>query len=296
MATASSNTALRIAPSAIPEIHPAAPVQQPGFPDGGPLAAQLDVFRGDPNFMTSLARGLLVIQAFSQRKPHFSISQLSRRTGLSRASVRRCLHTLSKLGFAGTDDGTNFYLRPRVLALGHSYFSSMPLATAAQPMLEHLSELLHEPFTVAVLDGADVVYVARAGMARILAIDLGMGARLPVYCTSAGRVLLANLAPEELESVLSRIEFTRYTDRTITSLDQLRRALTAVQRDGYAIVDQEVELGLRAMAVPVRNPMGQVVAAINVIARGQHVSVQHMQTRFLPYLRAAAQELSQLVR
>ena len=256
-----------------------------------PPLASLDEFHGDPNFMMSLARGLLVIQAFSERRLQLSISQLSRRTALSRASVRRCLHTLSKLGFAGTDDGRSFYLRPRVLALGHSYLSSMPLAAAAQPILEHLSQILHESCSIALLDGTEIVYVARANVTRIMAIDLGVGTRLPAFCTSMGRVLLANLPPDELETVLPKIEFTRYTDRTVSSVERLRQVLVTVRREGHAIIDQELELGLRSMAVPVRNPAGRVVAAINVGAHGQRVSIQDMRTRFLPYLHAAAQEL-----
>ena len=260
-----------------------------------PPLASLDEFHGDPNFMMSLARGLLVIQAFSERRLQLSISQLSKRTTLSRASVRRCLHTLSKLGFAGTDDGRSFYLRPRVLALGHSYLSSMPLATAAQPILEHLSQILHESCSIALLDGTEIVYVARAHVTRIMAIDLGVGTRLPAFCTSMGRVLLANLPANELESVLPKIEFKRFTDRTVTSVEKLRQVLAAVKREGHAIIDQELELGLRSMAVPVRNPAGRVVAAINVGAHGQRVSIQDMRTRFLPYLRAAAQELCLLL-
>jgi IclR family pca regulon transcriptional regulator len=263
--------------------------------DDLPPLASLDEFHGDPNFMMSLARGLLVIQAFSERRLQLSISQLSKRTTLSRASVRRCLHTLSKLGFAGTDDGRSFYLRPRVLALGHSYLSSMSLATAAQPILEHLSQILHESCSIALLDGTEIVYVARAHVTRIMAIDLGVGTRLPAFCTSMGRVLLANLPPDELESVLPKIEFTRYTDKTVTSVEKLRQVLVTVRREGHAIIDQELELGLRSMAVPVRNPAGRVVAAINVGAHGQRVSIQDMRTRFLPYLRAAAQELCLLL-
>lgn len=260
-----------------------------------PLAAQLDEFSGDPDFMTSLARGLLVIRAFSQRPLRLSISHLSKRTGLSRASVRRCLHTLSKMGFAGSDDGRNFYLRPRILTLGYSYLSSMPLATAAQPILDHLSQILNESCSIALLDGTDIVFVAHVNATRIMAIGLGVGTRLPAFCTSKGRVLLANLSPEELESLLAAIEFTRYTDRTVASVEKLKQILTTVKAEGYAIIDQELEMGLRSMAVPVRNPTGNVVAAISVGAHGQRVSVQDMQTRFLPYLRAAAQELCLLL-
>ena len=263
--------------------------------DAVPLASQLEEFSGDPDFMTSLARGLLVIRAFSQRPLRLSISHLSKRTGLSRASVRRCVHTLSKLGFAGSDDGRNYYLRPRILTLGYSYLSSMPLATAAQPILDQLSQILNESCSIALLDGTDIVFVAHANSARIMAIDLGVGTRLPAFCTAKGRVLLANLSAEELESVLPAVEFTRYTDRTVTSGEKLRQVLMTVREEGYALIDQELELGLRSMAVPVRNPAGRAVAAISVGAHVQRVSAQDMQTRFLPYLRAAARELCELL-
>ena len=282
---------LRSASGANETVPPSLPRSEPA----PPLAAKLDQFIGDPNFMTSLARGLTVIQAFSPQSLHLSISQLSKRTGLPRASVRRCLHTLSKLGFAGSDDGRTFYLLSRVLPLGHSYLSSLPLSTVAQPVLERLSHILHESSSIAILDGIEIVYVARANVTRIVAIDLGVGTRLPAFCTSIGRVLLANLPAEEIEALLPRIEFSRYTDRTLTSVEQLRRALLSVRRDGYAIVDEELEVGLRSMAVPVQNSTGRVLAAINSGVNGQRVSVQDMQTRFLPYLRAAAQELCPLL-
>lgn len=276
-------------------VNETAPPSLPRSEPAQPLAAKLDQFIGDPNFMTSLARGLTVIQAFSPQSLHLSISQLSKRTGLPRASVRRCLHTLSKLGFAGSDDGRTFYLLSRVLPLGHSYLSSLPLSTVAQPVLERLSHILRESSSIAILDGIEIVYIARANVTRIVAIDLGVGTRLPAFCTSIGRVLLANLPAEEMEALLPRIEFSRYTDRTLTSVEQLRRALLSVRRDGYAIVDEELEVGLRSMAVPVQNSTGRVVAAINSGVNGQRVSVQDMQTRFLPYLRAAAQELCLLL-
>ena len=258
--------------------------------------ADSDAFTGDPNFMTSLARGLAVIQAFSQRRHHLTISQVSTTTGLSRAAVRRCLYTLSKLGFAGSDDNRHFFLRPRILALGHSYISSMPLATAAQPVLEHISHLLHESCSIATLDGVEIVYIARANVTRIMSIDLGVGSRLPAFCTSMGRAILANLPPEELESVLARVEFKRYTEHTITNPAKLTQALRQIRRDGYSIIDQELEHGLRSMAVPIQNPSGKVVAALNIGAHAQRVSIQEMQTKFLPHLRAAAQELCLLLK
>jgi IclR family transcriptional regulator, pca regulon regulatory protein len=258
-------------------------------------AAQIDGFSGDPNFMTSLARGLAVIQAFSTRRDPLTISHVSSKTGFSRAAVRRCLYTLAQLGFAGSDDGRHFFLRPRILALGHSYISSMPLAAAAQPVLERISHLLHESCSIAALDGVDIVYVARANVTRIMSIDLRVGSRLPAYCTSMGRVLLANLPPEELESCLSRAELTRRTSRTIVSREKLRQVLRLIRRNGYSIVDQELEHGLRSMAVPIHNSGGKVTAALNVGAQAQRVSILEMTNKFLPNLQDAAQELTMLL-
>ena len=258
-------------------------------------AAQIDGFSGDPNFMTSLARGLAVIQAFSNRRDPLTISHVSSKTGFSRAAVRRCLYTLAQLGFAGSDDGRHFFLRPRILALGHSYISSMPLAAAAQPVLERISHLLHESCSIAALDGVDIVYVARVNVTRIMSIDLRVGSRLPAYCTSMGRVLLANLPPEELESYLSRAELTRRTSRTIVSREKLRQVLRLIRRNGYSIVDQELEHGLRSMAVPIHNSGGKVTAALNVGAQAQRVSIVEMTNKFLPNLQDAAQELTMLL-
>jgi IclR family pca regulon transcriptional regulator len=281
--------------TAKPAVHP--PVAPPaGQPAPVTPSAHIDTLGGDPNFMTSLARGLAVIQAFSDRRRQMTISQLSLRTGLSRAAVRRCVYTLMKLGFAGTDDKRHFHLRPRVLALGHSYISSMPLSSSAQPVLEHVSKALHESCSIAVLDGVHIVYVARASVTRIMSIDLRVGSRLPAFCTSMGRVLLANLPPEELERLLAQVEFTPRTERTVRSAEKLRQILRLTARNGYAIVDQELELSLRSMAVPIRNAAGNVHAALNVGAHAQRVSIQQMQNVFLPQLQAAAEELSILLR
>jgi len=261
-----------------------------------PQTAPMREMEGDPNFMTSLARGLAVIQAFSQARRELTISQISAQTGFSRAAVRRCLYTLVKLSFAGTDDNRHYYLRPRVLTLGHSYISSMPLAAAAQPILDHVSRILRESCSIATLDETEIVYIARANVTRIMSIDLGVGSRLPAYCTTMGRVLLAYLPPAEAEEILSRIEFRRFTERTVVGVEKLRQILKMVQRNGYSIVDQELEHGLRAVAVPIRNSTGQVVAALNVGVHAQRVSIQELQTRFLHQLRAAAVELCGFLR
>lgn len=278
----------------VKEARGAQPMQRPAGRMLTP-SALLDRFSGDANFMASLARGLAVIQAFSMEKRQQTISQLSIKTGLSRAAVRRCLYTLSKLGFAGSDDSRHFFLQPRILSLGHSYISSMPLAASAQPVMRHLSEILHESCSIATLDGIDVVYVARVNVTRIMSIDLVVGSRLPAFCTSMGRVLLANLPAAELESFFERVRFTSFTERTIVSAEKLRQALRLVLRNGYSLVDQELEVGLRSMAVPIRNPNGKVVAALNVGVHAQRLSVQELQNRFLPQLQVAAQELSMLL-
>jgi len=246
--------------------------------------------------MTSLARGLIVIQAFSQQNPQMTISQLSVRTGLSRAAVRRCLYTLTKLGFAGAEDGSRYSLRPRLLALSHTYTASNTLTSAAQPILERMSSALRESFSVATLDGEDIVYVARTTVSRVMAVDLHIGSRLPAYCTSMGRVLLAYLPADQLERYLERVTLVPHTPRTVTSAEKLRVLLRNVRRNGYALCDQEYEIGLRSLAVPVYSPNGRVTATINLSGNAPRISALEMQTHFLPHLRNAANELSVFLR
>lgn len=261
-----------------------------------PPAAALEQYSGDPNFMASLARGLVVIQAFTPQTPQMTISQLSLRTGLSRAAVRRCLYTLSKLGFAGAEDGQRYSLRPKMLTLANTYTASSTLASAAQPILERMSAALGESFSVATLDGEDIVYIARTTVTRVMSVDLHIGSRLPAFCTSMGRVLLAYLPQDQLDLYLSRVTLTQYTPRTITSVDKLRLALRNVRRNGYALCDQELEIGLRSLAVPVYAPNGRVVATVNLSGNAPRMPMMDMQTRFLPHLRSAASELSAFLR
>lgn len=259
-------------------------------------ASEIEALTGDPNFMSSLARGLAVIRAFSQQRRELTIAQLSHRTDIPRAAVRRCLYTLAKLGYVGTEDGRTYALRPRILALGHAYLSSTPLATAVQPLLDQISDELHESSSMAVLEGDEILYIARSSTTtRLMSIDLGLGSRLPAYCTSMGRVLLADLAPVQLDQYLSRVKLTRLTNRTVSTAAELKRVLAEVRRDGYAIVDQELEIGLRSIAVPVKDAAARCVAAINVGTQSARVSVAEMQARFLAPLQAAASELSVLL-
>ena len=261
-----------------------------------PLAAGLEDFSGDPNFMMSLARGLTVVQAFTQQHQQMTISQLSVKTGLSRAAVRRCLYTLAKLGFAGTEDGSRYSLRPRMLTLSHSFTASNSLSIAAQPILERLSSTHRESFSVATLDGEDIVYVARTTVSRVMSVDLHIGSRLPAYCTSMGRILLAHLSPDQLDAYFNNIELIAHTPRTITSEEKLRLILRTVRRNGYALCDQEFEIGLRSLAVPIHAPSGRVVATLNLSGSAPRLSTLDMQTRFISILRSAANELSVFLR
>ncbi len=256
----------------------------------------LDAYTGDPNFMASLARGLVVIQAFTPQMPQMTISQLSLRTGLSRAAVRRCLYTLVKLGFAGTDEAQRYSLRPKMLTLANTYTASSTLANAAQPILERMSAVHHESFSVATLDGDDIVYIARSSVNRVMSVDLHIGSRLPAFCTSMGRVLLAYLPQDQLEQYLSHVVLTPYTPRTVNSVEKLRLALRNVRRNGYALCDQEYEVGLRSLAVPVTAPNGRVVATVNLSGHAPRMAMLDMQTRFLQPLRGAAAELSVFLR
>lgn len=190
------------------------------------LTGDGDPFKGDPNFMASLARGLEVIQAFTPQRPLLSISQISQKTGIPRAAVRRCLYTLSKLGFVYAEDGKNFQLRPRILALGHAWLASTPLARSAQPVLRHLSEMLNESCSIATLDGDDILYIARASSSRIMTIDLDIGSRLPAWATSMGRVLLSHQPEEKLNDMLARVTMIRYTPQTVDSVAKARRTET----------------------------------------------------------------------
>lgn len=285
-----------LAPGATSVAHPAAS-DSAVPPVRTTPAASLDVYQGDPNFMTSLARGLIVIQAFTQQHPQMTISQLSIKTGLSRAAVRRCLYTLTKLGFAGAEEGQRYALRPRMLSLSQTYTTTSTLSQSAQPILERMSISYRESFSVATLDGDEIVYIARTQVpSRVMAVDLHIGSRLPAYCTSMGRVLLAYLPPEQLEAYLNRAELTPHTTRTIISAEKLRLALRNVRRLGYALVDQELEVGLRSLAVPVYAPNGRVVATINLSGNAPRMPVFDMQTHFLTPLRNAAAELGTYLR
>ncbi|MEO3886099.1 IclR family transcriptional regulator C-terminal domain-containing protein [Nonomuraea sp. B5E05] len=235
----------------------------------------------------SLARGLAVIRAFSASEPELTLSQVARATGLSRAAARRFLITLTDLGYVRSD-GRLFALTPRVLELGYAYLSSLSLPEVADPHLERLAAEVHESASVAVLDGEDVVYVARVATTRIMRMSIGIGTRFPAYCTSMGRVLLAALPPEQLDAYLRGAELRRLTSRTIVLPAALRAELDQVRGQGWAMVDQELEEGLRSIAAPILDRSGSTVAAVNVSTHASRTSTQAARRDLLPPLLATA--------
>ena len=255
-------------------------------------AKRIDALTGDPDFMTSLARGLAVIHAFQERKRHLTIAQISHRTEIPRASVRRCLLTLMKLGYV-TTDGRTFSLLPKVLTLGHAYLSSTSLAVTAQPILDRLSERLSEACSMATLEGDEILYVARSSIPlRLVSMDLSIGSRLPAYCTSMGQILLAALDDAALEEYLEHADLQPRTSRTLRTPEALRETIAQIRERGWVISDQELELGLRSLAVPLRDPAGQVHAALNVGTPVSRVTRGELEARFLPVLLEASRELS----
>ncbi|WP_439888380.1 IclR family transcriptional regulator [Pseudomonas sp. MBLB4123] len=255
-------------------------------------AQRIAEFAGDPNFMASLARGLAVINAFQERKRHLTIAQISHRTDIPRAAVRRCLYTLMQLGYA-TTDGRTYSLLPKVLTLGHAYLSSTPLAVSAQSYLDRISEQLHEACNLATLEGEQVLYIARSAIPqRLISVDLSVGSRLPAYCTSMGRILLAALDDDSLHDYLNHAELQPKTSRTLHTPEDLWACLQQVRQQGWCIVDQELEQGLRSLAVPVQDSAGHVLAAMNVSTHAGRVSVSELEKRYLPIMLEASRELS----
>ena len=240
--------------------------------------------------MLSLARGLAVIRAFDSGEPALSIAEVARITQLSRAAVRRCLHTLSVLGYARGRNGL-YELTPAVLTLGHAYLGSLVLSRVAQPVLERVSATLHESSSLAVLDGEDVVYVARSATRRILSIALSVGSRLPAACTSMGRVLIAFSDEATQKSYLSHVKLTQYTNRTITDKKSPPRRARAGPRARVRHRRRGTRAGPASLAVPVHRADGSVVAALNVGAHAARADPELLSTKFLPVLRSAAAEI-----
>jgi len=239
------------------------------------------------DFVQSLDRGLAVIRAFGPDQERLSLSEVARATGLTRAATRRFLLTLVQLGYVRSD-GREFSLRPRVLELGYAYLSGLALPEIAAPHLEELVAKVRESSSISVLDGDHIVYVARVPTKRIMTVAISVGTRFPAYATSMGRVLLAAMSPENLELYLATANLDALTGRTVTDREALRAVIGDVARQGYALVDQELEEGLRAIAVPIHGKGGAVTAAINLSAHASRVTMMAMRTDLLPALQETA--------
>lgn len=239
----------------------------------------------------SLERGLAVLRAFSTERPAMTLSEVGRQTGLTRATSRRLLHTLTTLGYVSTD-GKHFALTPKVLDLGYAYVSSLQLSEIAQPYMENLSSQVHESVSAAVLDGFEIVYVARVTTRRIMTISLSLGSRLPALWTSMGRCILAGLPDAELDSFLERAPLNPPTERSLADRDALRQAVLDVRRQGYALVDQELEEGVRSVAAPLRDRSGRVLAGMNVSTHAGRVTLRDVRTEILPLLLATARDIN----
>ena len=240
-----------------------------------------------PHFVQSLERGLAVIRAFDEHNVELTLSDVARSTGLTRAAARRFLLTLADLGYVRTD-GRWFSLSPRVLELGYAYLSSLTLPEVAEPHLERLVAEVHESSSVSVLDGEEIVYVARVPTARIMTVSINVGTRFPAYATSMGRVLLAAMEEPALDAYLAGVELRRLSPRTVTSTDALRGELVKVRKQGWALVDQELEEGLRSVAVPIRDRNGAVVAAANLSAHASRMTIEAARRGLIPPLLATA--------
>ncbi|MEQ0558707.1 IclR family transcriptional regulator C-terminal domain-containing protein [Amycolatopsis sp. NEAU-NG30] len=238
----------------------------------------------------SLERGLAVIKAFHAGAAELTLSDVARATGLTRAAARRFLLTLADLGYVRTD-GKYFSLTARVLELGYSYLSSMTLPEVAQPHLEHLSAAVHESSSVSVLEGTDIVYVARVAVSRIMTVSINVGTRFPAYATSMGHVLLAGLGEAELEAYFAGARLERLTDRTVTAPDRLRAELAKVRDQGWAMVDQELEEGLRSVAAPIHDRQGKVVAAVNLSTHASRTPARTVEKNLIPPLLKTAQAI-----
>lgn len=245
-----------------------------------------------PTFVQSLARGLAVIRAFDAEHAELTLSDVARMTGLNRAAARRFLHTLVELGYVRTD-GRRFSLGPRVLELGYSYLSSLSLPELALPAMERLVERVHESCSMAVLDGAEVVYVARVPTKRIMSVAISVGTRFPAYATSMGRVLLAHRPPDWLDSYLATVRLEPLTPHTVTDPERLRAILDQVRSDGYCLNDEELELGLRSVAAPIRDKHGRVLAAVNVSAHISRGPADVIREELLPPLLDTARAISE---
>lgn len=247
------------------------------------------------DFIQSLERGLAVMNSFSGERTNQTLSEVAHVTGLTRATARRVLLTLAELGYVHKNS-RSFSLTPKMLDLGYSYLSSLEVVEVAQRPMERLVEGVRESSSMAVLDGTEIVYVARVPTKRIMTIALAVGSRLPAYPTSMGRVLLAGLSDSQVDEYLEQTAFEKLTSHTITDNAEFRAILDEVRSKGFSLVDQELEEGVRSIAAPIINGRGETIAAMNVSCHASRVTLGQMRAEFRPKLIAAADEVSSLAR
>jgi IclR family transcriptional regulator, pca regulon regulatory protein len=253
--------------------------------------ANVDEFEDSKDYVQSLERGLSVLRAFNADHPHQTLADVAKATDLTRATARRLLHTLVHLGYVRTD-GKLFQLSPKVLDLGYAYVSSMQLSDIAMPYMEELSQRVHESISAAVLDGEDIVYVARVSTSRILAISLSIGSRLPALWTSMGRVLLSGLPQHELDEFLSTAVMEPPAPRGLRTKEELCTEIRRVRDQGYCLLDQELEQGVRSIAAPLKDRSGRVIAGMNVSAHAGRVTLDRLRGEILPELLGTAAEIN----
>jgi IclR family transcriptional regulator, pca regulon regulatory protein len=246
------------------------------------------------DLVAGLEKGLAVIDAFDQQRPRLTIAEVAERTGMTRAAARRYLITLTHLGYV-SQDRKMFALTPKVLRLAQSYMHSARLPRVLQPELHRLAFTLREATSAGVLDGDDVICVAAIGAGRLISCALQPGTRVPAHCTSNGRVLLAALPPPAVDAWIARQSLPALTPHTLTQPEQLRTEIARVRLQGHACVDQEFELGLRTLSVPLRNYRGDTVAAINVSAHAARLTMDELVETCLPPLMQTQTQLRQLL-
>jgi IclR family pca regulon transcriptional regulator len=246
------------------------------------------------SYVQSFARGLAVIRSFSARSPSQTMTEVAQRTGLTRAGARRILHTLHALGYVEME-GRQFRLTAKVLDLGFAYLSSLPLWSLAEPYMEALVREVQESSSAAVLDGKDIVYVLRVPTQKIMSVNLGVGSRLPAYCSSMGRVLLAGLDDDALGRQLADTQLIARTAKTLTDASALRDELMRVRSQGWALVDEELEEGLISLAAPIHSRNGNVLAAVNVSIHKSRMAADAVQREILPRLLSTTRQINERI-
>jgi IclR family pca regulon transcriptional regulator len=253
-----------------------------------------DQVKEEKEYVMGLEKGLAIVEAFGIAKGPLTLTQAAEITGHTKAAVRRSLLTLCKLGYA-SQDGRQFRLAPRSLRLGHAYVASDPLTKVAQPILEMTSERTRESASIAVLDAQDAVFVARSTHRRSLSSGLGVGVRLPAYCSATGRVLLSGRPVAEVEFMLNRMSRPALTPRTRTSMREILKEIAFVRTRGYAISDEELEIGLRSIAVPIRNGRGDLIAAMSLSVATTRMTRDQLVEQLVPELETARRTFGSLL-